>query len=433
MRLKTIIEEKAIASDEPFSLVKSGIDFLRNKKIILPGITTIERIVRKVCINIESSLFSDIYSCLVPEQYRLLDKIIESQDEKVMTVLGMLRNVSGQCSPQAFNDVADKLKQVRELNLNVDLSFIHPNRIKQIYRAASRYEPHMFRRFPNQKKYALLVIYLQMLEQKLVDMAVEIHDKLINSYLSKGRKLQDKMQQENGKSINEKVHLFINIGAALIRSRKEGTDPFAAIENIMPWEKMVEYIEDAKILVRPQGYDYLDLIDKWYSQLRKYSPTLLDTLTFSSTNTSMSPLIHSLDVLRELNRSNRRNVPEDTSVEFLPERWRKHIYGNDNSIDRHYYEMAVLAELKNRIRSGDVAVEGSCNYRNFNDYMLPVSQWKKKTDISEKLAVSSNFNEYIKERYSSLDSMYKALSDNLTKLKDLEIDDGSQYSKNFIE
>lgn len=422
--LEEYIEEKAIASDEPFSLVKSGIDFLRNNKIILPGITTIERIVRKICTNIETSLFSDIYSCLVPEQCRLLDKIIESQDEKVMTVLGMLRNITGQCSPQAFNDVADKLKQVRELNLKVDLSFIHPNKIKRIYRAASRYEPHMFRRFANQKKYALLVIYLQMLEQKLVDMAVEINDRLINTYLSKGRKLQDKLQQENGKSINEKVHLFINIGAALIKSRKEGTDPFAAIENIMPWEKMVEYVEDAKILVRPQGYDYLDLIDKWYSQLRKYSPTLLDTLTFSSTNTSMYPLIHSLDILRELNRSNRRNVPEDTSVDFLPERWRRHIYGNDNNIDRHYYEMAILAELKNRIRSGDIAVEGSCNYRNFNDYMLPVPQWKEKTDISEKLAVSSDFDEYIKERYSSLISMYNTLSDNLTKLKDLEIDNG---------
>lgn len=259
--LEKYILQKAIVNDEPLSLVKSGIDFLRNNKIILPGITTIERIVRKICINIETSLFSDIYSCLVPEQCRLLDKIIESQDEKVMTVLGMLRNITGQCSPQAFNDVADKLKQVRELNLKVDLSFIHPNKIKRIYRAASRYEPHMFRRFANQKKYALLVIYLQMLEQKLVDMAVEINDRLINTYLSKGRKLQDKLQQENGKSINEKVHLFINIGAALIKSRKEGTDPFAAIENIMPWEKMVEYVEDAKILVRPQGYDYLDLID----------------------------------------------------------------------------------------------------------------------------------------------------------------------------
>ena len=45
---------------------------------------------------------------------------------------------------------------------------------------------------------------------------------------------------------------------------------------------------------------------------------------------------------------------------------------------------------------------------------------EEETDISENLAVSSNFNEYIKERYSSLDSMYKSLSENLTKLKDLE-------------
>lgn len=73
----------------------------------------------------------------------------------------MLRNVTSQCSPQTFNDVADKLKQICELNLNVDLSLIHLKKIKKIYRAASRYEPHIFRRFPNQKKYALLIIYLK--------------------------------------------------------------------------------------------------------------------------------------------------------------------------------------------------------------------------------------------------------------------------------
>lgn len=425
--LEEHIEQKAAVNDEPLSLVRSSIDFLRNNKIILPGITTIERIVRKVCINIESSLFLNIYSSLVPKQLKLLDKIIESQNEKTTTVLGILRGTTGQCSPQAFIDVAGKLKQVRELHLKVDLRFIHPNKIKHIFRAASRYEPHMFRRFSEQKKYALLVIYLQMLEQKLVDTAVEIHDRLINIYLSKGRKLQDKMQQENGKSINEKVHLFINIGAALIKSRKEGTDPFAAIETIMPWEKMIEYIEDAKILVRPQGYDYLDLVDKWYSQLRKYSPALLDTLAFSSTNASMDSLIQSLGILRELNRNNKRNVPDGAPVDFIPDRWKRHIYGSDNNIDRHYYEMAVLAELKNKIRSGDIAVEGSCNYRNFDDYMLPVSQWKMKTDISEKLAVSGSFDEYMKERYSSLKLMYHVLSDNLIKLEDLEIDNGKLH------
>lgn len=418
------IEQKATANDDPLSLVRISIDFLRNKKVILPGITTIEKIVRKICINLETSMYAGIYSQLSLKQIRLLDKIVETQSEKTNTLLGILRTGTGQCSPQAFIEVADKLKQVRELQLKIDLSSIHPNKIKYIFRSASRYEAFMFRRFLEQKKYALLVIYLQMLEQKLVDTAVEIHDRLISTYLSKGRKLQDKIQQENGKSINEKVHLFINIGAALIKSRKEGVDPFSAIEAIMPWEKMVEYVEDAKALVRPQGYDYLDLVDKWYSQLRKYSPILLKTLDFSSTNTSMKPLIQSIDILRELNSTNKRNVPDNSPTDFLPDRWKRHIYGNDGNIDRHYYEMAVLSELKNKIRSGDVAVEGSCNYRNFNDYMLPISEWDKTQDISEKLAVSNNFNEYIEERYSTLQMMFDALSENLTKLKDLEIDNG---------
>lgn len=218
--------------------------------------------------------------------------------------------------------------------------------------------------------------------------------------------------------------MLINIGAALIRSRKEGTDPFIAIEAIMPWERIAEYVEDAKTLVRPQGYDYLDLVDKWYSQLRKYSPILLDTLEFSSANASMRPLIQSIGIIRELNTSNKRIVPDDAPVDFLPDRWKRHVYGSDGNIDRHYYEMGILSELKNKIRSGDIAVEGSCNYRNFNDYMLPVSEWREKQDISEKLAVSSSFSNYVKERCSSLQTMYDTLSENLMKLKELEIDNG---------
>ena len=38
--LEEYIEEKAIASDEPFSLVKSGIDFLRNKKTLYKILNT---------------------------------------------------------------------------------------------------------------------------------------------------------------------------------------------------------------------------------------------------------------------------------------------------------------------------------------------------------------------------------------------------------
>jgi hypothetical protein len=44
-------------------------------------------------------------------------------------------------------------------------------------------------------------------------------------------------------------------------------------------------------------------------------------------------------------------------------------------IDRSLYEMAVLAELRNSLRSGDVWVPGSRQFKDFEDYLLPQAQF----------------------------------------------------------
>jgi hypothetical protein len=45
------------------------------------------------------------------------------------------------------------------------------------------------------------------------------------------------------------------------------------------------------------------------------------------------------------------------------------ISGTD--IDQRYYELCVLAELKNALRSGDLWVQGSRQFKDFEDYLLP--------------------------------------------------------------
>lgn len=91
-----------------------------------------------------------------------------------------------------------------------------------------------------------MVAYLLELIQDLTDQAFEIHDRQIMSLLSKGRKTQDEIQKRNGKSINEKVVQFANLGKALINARNEGVDPFVALEAIMPWEQLVQSVEEAE-------------------------------------------------------------------------------------------------------------------------------------------------------------------------------------------
>lgn len=217
-------------------------------------------------------------------QKKSLDFIIESPYETTKTTLAWLKEDPGQSSPNAFLEVIKRLDRIRNLKLDLNIEGVHPNRIRQLSRLGSKYEPHSFRRFEDNKRYAMLALYLYELSQTLVDLAIDIHDRQINIFLSKGRKEQESIQKQNGKSLNEKVIQFVDIGAALIKAKNEGLDPFKTIEAVMPWEKIIKSVEEAKTLTRPINYDYIDLLDKRYSQLRKYTPTLLKRLQWVSKN-----------------------------------------------------------------------------------------------------------------------------------------------------
>ncbi len=238
----------------------------------MPAISTIERSVWEARKAAEDNIYNIINDSLSTEQKQKLDMLIDSTIDKGKTKLIWLKEVPGNHSADTFLKVIERLECIRVLNLNIDTKCIHHNRIIQLSRLGGRYEPHSLRRFDVPKKYAILAIYLMELSQNLIDQAIEIHDRHISSIMSKGRKEQEEIQKKNGKALNEKIIHYARLGAALIKAKDEGLDPFSAIETIMSWNKVVASVEEAKNLVRPTDYDYLDLIDNRY----KCSPDIND-------------------------------------------------------------------------------------------------------------------------------------------------------------
>jgi hypothetical protein len=104
-------------------------------------------------------------------------------------------------------------------------------------------------------------------------------------------------------------------------------------------------------------------------------------------------------------------------------------YNRIGSINRNYYEMAVFTELKNRIRSGDIAVEGSRNYRNFDEYLLPAKDWNAGESVPGMLAVSAHCDEYMEERNNSMNDRMKWLSGNIHQLDSVNLSDGKIHMK----
>lgn len=358
--------KRALENGNTDFLIRSTIDEFRRLKVILPAMTTIEKIVWEARNRAEEKIFKKTISELSEYQKQQLDRLLDVNSKHQKTPLDWLREVPGQSSPDAFLKVVERLQMIRHLKLNVNIKEIHPNRVTQLARLGSKYEPRSFRRFKENKKFSLLVLHLFQLSQTLVDQAFEIHDRQITLLLSKGRKAQEDIQKSNGKSVNEKIIHFADLGSALIQARELGNDPYVAIESVMPWEEFVDSIEEAKHLSRPMDYDYLDLLNYRFNYLRKYTPTLLESLEFTSTQ-SGEPLLKAIETIKEMNRTNRRKVPDGAPLDFVSNRWQKHVYDDEGNINRHYYEMAALTELRNLVRSGSVLIKGSRQHQDFDD------------------------------------------------------------------
>ncbi|SFC79090.1 hypothetical protein SAMN04488168_109163 [Bacillus sp. 491mf] len=90
-------------------------------------------------------------------------------------------------------------------------------------------------------------------------------------------------------------------------------------------------MEQAEELARLVEFDYLDLLDNYYGQLRKFAPRLLKTYVFQASHASQS-LLQAIELLREANDLKKRKIPEIAPTNFIKQKWTKHIFKEDGIV-----------------------------------------------------------------------------------------------------
>jgi hypothetical protein len=99
-----------------------------------------------------------------------------------------------------------------------------------------------------------------------------------------------------------------------------------------------------------------------------------------------------------MNTDNARKVPSDAPTAFIKKRWEKLVL-TDDSIDRRYYELCALTELKNALRSGDIWVQGSRQFKDFDEYLMPAKKFATLKLTNElPLAVAADCDQYLHDR-----------------------------------
>ncbi len=158
------------------------------------------------------------------------------------------------------------------------------------------------------------------------------------------------------------MRLFHGTIGALAATQESGQDAFEAVDEAVGWPKLLRVRGEVETLAD------LRAADRWKT-LRKFAPALIEALEFHAARGGSDPMLAALRLLADLNRSGKRQVPPDVPMPFRKE-WRRLVL-EEGKPNRRLYETAVLATLRDRLRSGDVWVERSAGYRRFDAYLLP--------------------------------------------------------------
>lgn len=318
--LVRLLYAKAWENDSPVELMEIAVRWLRENKIIFPAISTIERVVWEAMHRADNKMYSILDASITEEQRRRLDAMLEGEESS--RTLAWVRDRADLYSPEGFLKVAERLGYLRQLDLRVDTGAIAPARLNKLIRISDTYEPHLYKRLRPDKKYGLLGLHLQALGSMLVDRAVCIHDCLITR--------------------------FISDMAAHRRQHGDASVP------------------DGSSALPPS---FRTQFKKQFFRFRKYTPVMLELLDFRG-NDSTAPLLEAIEVLRQMNRSGKRHITVSEHIlDFIPRRTRLLMSDDRGAVYGYVFEMAVMVEIRNQIRAGNLWIAGSEAHRPFEQYL----------------------------------------------------------------
>ncbi len=207
---------------------------------------------------------------------------------------------------------------------------------------------------------------------RLTDDAVELFDRLMGRLFRRAEAWEADAFQRDKRAINDKVRLFARLGEALIRARNGGDDPLAAVASAVGWERLAEAVEEAKRLVRPDEPDALALGVRGYPVVRGVGPLFLGAFIFQAVPAASS-LLRAIEALRTYYAGGRRSWLKNPPTGFIKKSWKRAVLqgDEDGGFDRRAYELCVFAELRDRLRAGDIWVEGSRRDRAVEDQLIP--------------------------------------------------------------
>jgi TnpA family transposase len=154
-RLSKWLIKLAFSTDKGIALVEALVEEMRQSKIIIPAISTVERLAWETRRRAQNQFYVSLTKHLTTIQKKELDGLLVLNLEKNRTPLVWLRQPPGVANPKNFLKILEKFEFIRDLNLDSScLTKVHHNRLVQLTRIGVKTTPAHIARLDDLRRYA---------------------------------------------------------------------------------------------------------------------------------------------------------------------------------------------------------------------------------------------------------------------------------------
>ena len=364
-------KREAVGLTDGRVLLDRLIERMRAERIIIPGVSVVERMAAAAMHAADSAVVAEINSLLSDAQRLQLDALLSDKMHVRQSRLSWLREPPSRVGGRTLLELLDKLTLVRTTGGDVVVRPDLGPRMAQMAKEGSLYTAQAFQQMGPARRHTIMMATLSELGITLTDGALTMFQSLVGRANLRARKRLEETIAVSAEQGRARLTRIADVLDALVRTARKDGDIKAAVTAIAALE-VVE--ADAAIIrrtIRPGRPDVLGELSHEHRVFKQIGARFLASFTFEGRRASQ-PLLSAAIILRDLGGDWRKSLPANLPLGHIERRWYRHVF-KDGSVDRTYYELATFFALANALASGDVWVPTSRIHRSLDTLLMPAS------------------------------------------------------------
>src|SRR6266702_3909365 len=311
-----------VGNERPSVLFALATAWLLDKKVLLPGVTTLTRLISSVRERVAERLWQRLSAVVTPEQRTDLEGLLARTGTSRITHLERLRRAPSRASAPVLVQALARLTEVRQLDVGpLNLGNVPASRIKALAQYAVTTKTQNIANLTEQRRTATLVSFARQLAVTAQDDSLDVLDMLIRDLLARSVSSGKKARLRTLRDLDAAALSLASITEKAITP--EWTDEQVRTFLTEKQAKITEAVATIYQLARPADDNYYQEIVARYSSDRRFFPALLRTIVFTS-NEAGKPVLKALTFLRDV-EGQKQPAMDSAPMEVVPASWKRHV------------------------------------------------------------------------------------------------------------